>query len=261
MHRISKRIVVRALAVFGWLCLVFASSPALGQGDRFIDESQVYDIWMEWLQENGESTNFQSAAEIYQAYGDGFFITYAWDGRRDTIRGEIVSSNRFVWLAAFPVALIDSRGAITFPNSFAPMSDFEGPTNVSSLVRSVWDSSSWGLRPDAFVLPMEASFLGYRSPPLTSDFRHGSINNLAVRCVVSNVPVGYITGEVRQGPVWYGSRLDLYVTPSVYRDITGEWPSDNEDRGVVCLRQRVYDSLIRNASIRTLERWRTRETD
>lgn len=248
-----------ALALLGGLCVVASSSSALGQSlghqDRFVDESEVYDMWMDWLHENGDYYPYVSAGEIWDAYQDGFFITYAWDGTRQNLNGLITYTNRFVWLGSYPVALIDWRGAVSFPQTFADMSSFE-PSNVSTLVYSAWDAISASVHPVPTNTPANPGYRWYTSSPVSIRQPNGKLNRATVRMAFSNAPLGYITGEVLQGPVWYGARQDLYVTPYTYFDITGQWPSENEDNRVILMKETEWDALIDNASIRIKERWK-----
>lgn len=240
-----------------WCCLVLASTSALGQVDRFIDESQVYDYWIQWLDEHEPNhPAYSSASAIFQDHPEGFRLTYAWDGRRENLVGQITSTNNFVWFAGFPVAVVDYRGDVSFPNAFAPMSSFDTPTNISPLVKSAWDFASSHLNQQPVYMPHEPGFVPYNSLPLNSFQPHGQLKISAVRIALSNAPIGYLTAEVRQGPYWHCSLLDLYVYPNVYYEITGDWPSDNQDTGVILMKDAEWDTLIRNARVRILERWK-----
>lgn len=257
MHRIPKRVIVRALAVLGWVCSVLASPSQVVTPWRYLDETGVYNLWRDWIDASGDAdlqadfANCDTASEMWQVYGDGFQVRPLYQGN-STVRGSVIVTNCLAYVAGYPVVSTHSHlvwGIVTFPKPF----DIEIP-ELPPVTYSVWETLRQLATNVTYNLDTHVAIL--QSLPITSTQPHGRLKGTAYRMVWSNAPMGVVGALVRYAPVWWASTTDYCVTPQTYRAITGEWPSFIlESRLAILLTDEMRQRLQTNSTFRIQERW------
>lgn len=254
MYRISKRVVVRALAVLIWVCLVLAPSPSVGQ-DRFLTSDEVYELWDYFVSEYDPewASRCDSASDYFHTSGGYGFQFTATSIGRTTLRGTIVSTNGLSWIAGYPLVFLDIYGNPSDYHLIPRPVEVELTNDVSALLSSVWAS----------IYNIPGQTLQYTNAPLegwwSSSFRaqpHGRVLGSAVRLTWSNCPVGVFCYSVRYAPYWWASTTDSLVDLQTYEQITGISVDDLNRPIIVLQRRHETDSVFTNVNVRLGEVWR-----
>lgn len=257
MHRIPKRVVVRALAVLVWLCAVLASPAQVVTTFHYLDESGVYNLWRDFVDASGDSdleaafADCHTAAAMWQVYREGLQARPLYMGNA-TVSGSIVLTNGLAYVAGYPVIATTppaSWGFAVFPKPF----DVEIP-ELPPVTYSAWEVLRQLATNATYDLDHHVAF--FQSPPINSTQPHGCLKGNAYRMVWQSAPMGVVGALVRYAPVWWAATTDYCVTPQTYRAITGYWPSSFlESRLAILLTSQMRQRLQTNTTFRIGERW------
>lgn len=221
----------------------------------FLTDDEVYEMWSTFVSEYEPDWAAQchSASDYFRTSGgEGFQFTARSVGRT-TLRGGFVSTNGLCWIAGYPLVFLDIYGHPSDGNVFLRPIDLELTNDVSSLVRSVWDSL-YNVPGQTFQYtnaPLEEWWLtSFRGQP------HGKVLGSAVRLAWSNCPVGVFCYAVKYAPYWWASTTDYVVDLQTYEDITGISTEDLNRPIIVLRRRNESDPVFTNVNVRIGEVWR-----
>lgn len=257
-------------SLLGGLCAFAPSAPAVENG-RFIDDSELYDIWMDYLEEIGEDgqllDSFGSVYDIWNYYREGLEPNTVITSRQN-IFGQVSSTNGITLVGGYPVIHSDVYGKPSglglWPNAPVFLSIGNGALSdgVTPLVRSVLASIPNDLWVNQiYTNPTHTSYIDV-SGEYVATFARWLKETIVTASQIhwNNAPLGVIGAEVLQGPFWYCGPMDLFITPETYYEITGEWPSIMEDKTCVIMEdspgESEYEKLMRNVQFRVKERWK-----